>query len=81
MCPEAEFRASLSDGEFWDYVFNGVRPGDPRPDDYDPDDDLNAPPSDRLDLTPCAVCGGYGACGYDDEGRALIHATPEEDDD
>lgn len=26
---------------------------------------------------PCATCGEVGACGYDAEGRALIHVTEE----
>lgn len=30
---------------------------------------------------PCAICGEAGACGYDTEGRPLIHATWLEDDD
>lgn len=30
---------------------------------------------ESLTSTPCPVCGEVGACGYDAEGRALIHAT------
>lgn len=31
---------------------------------------------------PCATCGEPGACGYDSEGRPMIHATwLDEDDD
>jgi hypothetical protein len=33
-----------------------------------------------LDAVPCGVCGEGGACGYDDEGRPLIHAQWEDDD-
>lgn len=29
----------------------------------------------------CATCGEAGACGYDSEGRPMIHATWLEDDD
>jgi hypothetical protein len=30
---------------------------------------------------PCVTCGEVGACGYDAEGRALIHVTEESNDD
>lgn len=30
---------------------------------------------------PCSTCGEAGACGYDSEGRALIHATWMADDE
>lgn len=42
--------------------------------DEGPDD-----PPDQLDLTPCPLCGAYGPCGWDHEGRALIHAIPADD--
>lgn len=73
LCPEAEYRAGLSDGEFWDYVLNGRRPDD-GDDDYGPDDcepELVYP-------TPCPECGLYGACAFDVEGRPLIHVTEGE---
>lgn len=61
LCPEAGYRASLSDPEFWDYVLNGHRPGDPV-DDYDPDDDDNHPTGDEAAIsTPCPECGQVGA--------------------
>lgn len=34
---------------------------------------------EQLNATPCGVCGAAGACGYDAEGRPLIHATEDED--
>lgn len=79
LCPEADFRASLDDGAFWDYVLNGHRPGD-LIDDYDPDDDSNCPTADEVAIsTPCPECGQRGACAYDTEGRALIHAITDRD--
>lgn len=83
LCPEGEYRASLTDAEFWDYVLLGRRPGDTA-DTYDPADDMNTP----MDLigegylaSPCAVCGTcLEACGYDVDGNAWIHCTPEDDD-
>lgn len=29
---------------------------------------------------PCPVCDATGACGWDTEGRPLLHAVPAEDD-
>lgn len=29
---------------------------------------------------PCPACGEIGACGYDTEGRALIHVTEDDPD-
>lgn len=77
-CPETAFRAELNDGEFWDFVLNGVRPGDDPEVGDDFDDDAMVPV-----LPPCEVCGERGPCGYDMEGRPLIHATEtaEVDDD
>lgn len=49
------------------------------------DDDLPDMGEDEAWLwaqaTPCPTCGERGPCGYDAEGRALIHLTPREDDD
>lgn len=33
------------------------------------------------DANECPVCGADGACGYDSEGRALIHALPIDDEE
>lgn len=75
--------ASLDDGEFWDLVLLGRRPDD-QVDDYDPDDDPNVPDLAEYEMeqrlaTPCPECGQVGACAYDTEGRALIHATTGDD--
>lgn len=83
LCPENEYRASLSDGEFWDYVLLGRRPDDPIA-DYDPTDDPNAPMDPEGEgylASPCPVCGTYlEACGYDVDGNAWVHCTPEDDE-
>lgn len=59
----------LDDAEFWDFVFNGLKPGEspaePEPDDETVEDFGG----------PCDACGAIGACGYDDQGRPLIHPT------
>ena len=78
LCPEAKYRASLSDDEFWDYVLTGVRPDDPRYDEEpEPPDEIEM---QMLGATPCPECDEVGACAVDDEGRALIHATTEDDE-
>jgi hypothetical protein len=73
LCPESEYRASLTDEEFWEHVFHG----DDGPDDYDPSSDPNLPDDvvgEGYLGTPCSVCGTYlEACGYDTEGRPVIH--------
>lgn len=82
ICPEATKREAMDDAEFWEYVLLGHDAGYDR--EYDPDDDAGAPrPEDpQLTLIPCPVCGThYEACGYDTEGRPMIHTTPPEDDD
>lgn len=33
------------------------------------------------DLEPCPVCGTYGPCGYDAEGRPMVHTDVFDDDD
>jgi hypothetical protein len=33
-----------------------------------------------LDVEPCPECGEIGACGYDSQGRPMIHALKEDDD-
>lgn len=73
-CPERDFRAGLSEEEFWDHVLAMIS-GPESADDPDPD---QLP----LELTPCPICGESAACGYDGEGRAFIHALgPEFDAD
>lgn len=68
----------MDDGEFWDYVLNGVDPGATSQEE----DALENLWFDDEDVqrAPCPECGATGACGYDDQGRALIHASfdPEE---
>lgn len=77
-CTEAELQARMADSEFWDFVLNGVHPGD---DPEVPFEDLDEPDVLELhNLAPCDVCGERGACGYDMDGRPLIHTIPSEED-
>jgi hypothetical protein len=75
LCPEADERDQLDDGAFWDRVAASlglnVQEREEEP-DCDP----------QVRLEPCDICGSDSACGYDAEGRPLIHATdPEQDRD
>lgn len=59
----------MDDGEFWEHVF-GLGP--------DTEDDSDVPTTAQR--APCPACGERGPCAYDDQGRALIHATQEGDE-
>lgn len=74
LCPEADRRDAMDDGEFWDTVAQNIL-GNHYP---DTDDDFD-PPEVTAQLGPCPECGEMGACAYDDEGRALVHVVPDED--
>jgi hypothetical protein len=77
-CPEREFRITLDEGEFWDWVLNGVKPGE------NPEVEFEDEPPDPEEISttgsPCPLCGSMGACAYDLDGRPLIHALPVDDD-
>lgn len=76
--PEAQ---ALSGAEFWDAVYSQhQRPYEPEePDEIEL---LEMGYVNRLDIAPpCPECGGHGACAYDDEGRPLIHAVKDHDED
>jgi len=68
LCPEAAERAAMTEPEFWERVARNL--GQP-PESMD-DDDLDRPEFGYPD--PCVVCGATGSCGFDAEGRPLIHA-------
>jgi hypothetical protein len=80
LCPEAELRDAMDDGEFWAHVFGQDGPDQ----DYDPDDDPNLPDRAEYEMEqrladPCPECGQSGACAYDAEGRPMIHAVEDDD--
>lgn len=76
LCPEAELRDAMDDGEFWAHVLAQPDPvGERFPDDAEiAEYELNARLAD-----PCPECGQYGACAYDIEGRPLIHVADTSD--
>jgi hypothetical protein len=77
LCPEADQRAAMNDDEFWDRVNQNLAFG---ADVVDISDDCDQDDLDDLQqhAQPCPVCGSTGACAYDAEGQALIHATAED---
>jgi len=64
-------RDAMTDDEFWAHVY-----ATPTWDDDDAGPDIDA----ALNVGTCQTCGAEGACAYDQEGRALIHAEGDEDD-
>lgn len=72
LCPEADQRDAMDDAEFWEHVF-----GQPTWDDDDAGPDLDA----ALNVGVCLECGSSGACGYDAEGRPMIHVVPETEEE
>jgi hypothetical protein len=74
---EHAYRDSLDEGDFWNYVLLGIKPGEePEPPYYDPEDLLAI----GAVGSPCPECGQETECGYDAEGRAYVHVTEENDD-
>jgi len=79
ICPEGEFRANLSDQEFWTYVLDIG--GSPEGPEEPPDIDMLEPGKENFRLdNPCTVCRSPGACYYDSEGRPMIHIEESEDE-
>jgi hypothetical protein len=64
-------RDGMDEVEFWHHVGRSMGAVI----DIDIADDVDQSGLDELALAPqpCPVCGSMGACGYDAEGRALIH--------
>jgi hypothetical protein len=74
LCPEAAERAEMPDDQFWEFVYRDHY-ADAGPDD-EPLDDVGPAYDDG-----CPTCGARGACGYDHEGRPMIHTTEVDLDD
>lgn len=85
LCPEADVRDALTDDDFWRHV-TGV--------DLVPDyDEYDATSWGGVDgagmgiavisdhVSPCPLCGEWGACGYDAAGRPMIHAFYDHEED
>ncbi len=68
LCPQADELDAMTDEEFWQRVADNIL--GPQWDDDDAGVDIDA----ALNVGICGTCGSGGACAYDSEGRALIHA-------
>lgn len=71
LCPEHDYRSSLTDNAFWAHVYPDVVMPDPALYD-EPDFDEISETVKELE-SRCTICGSYGACAYDSEGRPTIH--------
>lgn len=80
LCPEAAYRASLSDAEFWEHVLLG---GVQVEDDYYTDEP-EPPTPDELhpvnEWGPCPLCGEHGACAVDVNGDPMRHVAADRED-
>lgn len=72
-CPEFAARAAMTDDQFWDHVLKSQQPVE-----VDPSDDPIDPPAID-EIRSCPECGERGACGYDTEGRPMIHVLTKEE--
>lgn len=77
LCPDADYRDDMTDDEFWEHVLIGTIT--PVYQETDPNGDYYDGPDESV-VQPCASCGSLGACGYDSEGRALIHADDRDEE-
>lgn len=69
LCPEHDKRAAMTDEEFWQHVFQV---------DYEGWTDFDGPTDGDVADESCSVCGERGACGYDAEGRPMIHTVQDD---
>lgn len=67
--PEAQ---ALPETEFWSKVYERKYAA--------LDLEYEVAEEEALSVSPCGVCGSTTACGYDSEGRPMIHCTSEEGD-
>lgn len=76
ICPEGEYRNSLSEEEFWNYVCRSLGPEEP-PDSLT-EDEIDYIRENGGDIPqPCPVCRSIIACSYDSEGRPMIHVVED----
>lgn len=72
LCPEFEYRESLSDEDFWAHILANEWAGWADFDESDLDNTTELP-------IPCSICGEITVCGYDSEGRPMIHVEPDDE--
>lgn len=74
-CTVRDDRAAMDDDTFWSHV--AVSMAGPGVYDIEHPYDIDAFISNQGD--PCPECGEMGACGYDSEGRAMVHIVIDDD--
>lgn len=75
---------NVSDGEFWERVFNKGDLSGPDIEDYDPTHDMSVAEMEGLGLlprVPCPECSQTDACGYDERGRPWVHLVKDHDNE
>lgn len=76
-CSVRAKRAAMTDDEFWQDVSDtlgiNTRPEDLEALELDECFGISAP-------SPCPECGSTVACGYDSEGRPMMHIVERDDD-
>ena len=78
LCPVADERDAMTDGEYWDDVAESIL-GNHMAQVFD-DEDGPWDPTTDLPVEPCEVCGtAETACGYDESGLPYVHCTPPTD--
>lgn len=70
--PEAQ---AMPEEDFWDAVFSHHQ--GPEPDD----EDLSDQHPLFAEMAPCRECGEMGPCGFDVEGRPMVHLERDDSRD
>ena len=77
ICPEGEYRDSLTDEEFWNHIAKSFLSGmDIEYEEGEVEEVISAWMNQ-----PCTVCGSTDACSYDSLGRPMIHTEDNSDGD
>lgn len=72
-CLNRARRAAMTDEAYWDDVARSLIGGTTWAEEGLP------PEEESINLDPCPECGSMVACGYDSEGRPMIHVIEEDE--
>ena len=78
ICTSSPEAAAMSDDEFWELLEarrHNMTPEQLREHEHDLTEFEFV---NTAQFDPCPECGVLGACGYDAEGRPMIHTTTED---
>lgn len=79
LCRNRQTRAAMTDEEFWAHVLRSD--SESARNDLDFSDAIDDVELVSLDASPCDTCGSKKECGYDEQGRPMIHTTKKGSDD